>query len=538
MNADLQRSLQRTCRRLFLQTFGRWWVRCLCLGFLAFTLTLFILGQGHLSASSRSIFDNAFQQHFIWLAVVFASSLICAFIIALLKRPSLQQAGLTLDRHFELKERFTTALHLSEEQRQSDFGLAFHEEIIEHTTNLNVEQAVPLAPSKHSAWIPLCLCLALLSMFFCEAPKPVNSSEPAPLVMTKKEKDALQNKLKQLQKQAKQAKTKEKELPHQDIQDIDEIIEKLGDKVPENKKDAEDMLKEMTELADRLRKRSKEMEKQQEAFGEQFQQVDRLTRKKKTQGPANNMKEALDQGDLERAQDEARRLSRKMQDDGLSDEQRQQLAKQLKEMQEQLDQLLDREKQEEQLQRLADAGQIDAEQLQRELEQMKKNLEQLKKMDPEQLKQLAEALKKAEEAMKNGQQGEAAQAMKKAGDKLGQLGKGDQQAQIAQQMRLLRQAGRMLGKGIGRGKRPQGKDEETSSTEEWVSGRKEKGKYTGFRWVPGMGVRTPNTPKERQAVINEAGREAAEAVERQYLPRSAQDIARGYFEGLRQPKNK
>jgi hypothetical protein len=46
-------------------------------------------------------------------------------------------------------------------------------------------------------------------------------------------------------------------------------------------------------------------------------------------------------------------------------------------------------------------------------------------------------------------------------------------------------------------------------------------------------LKGPQTPAEFRGLIEEASREAAEALDRQPLPRAAGDTARGYFERLR-----
>ena len=56
--------------------------------------------------------------------------------------------------------------------------------------------------------------------------------------------------------------------------------------------------------------------------------------------------------------------------------------------------------------------------------------------------------------------------------------------------------------------------------------------------VPGQGFKGPRSPAEMAEEIRQAAQEAPEAIDRQRLPRSAKDMARGFFENLRGDKGK
>ena len=48
--------------------------------------------------------------------------------------------------------------------------------------------------------------------------------------------------------------------------------------------------------------------------------------------------------------------------------------------------------------------------------------------------------------------------------------------------------------------------------------------------MPGTGLREPKSPEELRGLIDEAGREAAEAAQRQRLPRGDAEMTRGFYE--------
>jgi hypothetical protein len=107
-----------------------------------------------------------------------------------------------------------------------------------------------------------------------------------------------------------------------------------------------------------------------------------------------------------------------------------------------------------------------------------------------------------------------------------------------QQLRAARQAvcQALDGKPVpASGKRPEAKDGETASREEWAHSPMDKGRLQVIDRVPGDGFKGPRKPAEMTEAIRRATQEEPEAIDRQRLPRSASDMARGYFEKLRGP---
>jgi hypothetical protein len=88
------------------------------------------------------------------------------------------------------------------------------------------------------------------------------------------------------------------------------------------------------------------------------------------------------------------------------------------------------------------------------------------------------------------------------------------------------------------GVRPEAKEGETGSKEERARSELDKGELQVVDHVPGEGFKGPRKPAEMTEEIRRAAQEAPEAIDRQRLPRSASDMARGYFEKLRGPDKK
>ncbi len=125
-----------------------------------------------------------------------------------------------------------------------------------------------------------------------------------------------------------------------------------------------------------MRKREKELADRADALKERMKQAERLSKKEKKDGPAQKLDKALDRADFKKAKEEMERLGKrlqadeevarlrkKMQDNKLGEEQKQ-------EMREQLEKLKDQELSREQ-----------KEQLEKQLEDVKDKLERLTRSD-------------------------------------------------------------------------------------------------------------------------------------------------------------
>ena len=88
------------------------------------------------------------------------------------------------------------------------------------------------------------------------------------------------------------------------------------------------------------------------------------------------------------------------------------------------------------------------------------------------------------------------------------------------------------------GRRRESKDTVTNSVEKRERVNMDKGKLLIIDTVPGEGFKGPRKPAELTEEIRRATQEAPEAIDRQRLPRSAGDMARGYFDRLRGEQEK
>jgi DNA repair exonuclease SbcCD ATPase subunit len=308
-----------------------------------------------------------------------------------------------------------------------------------------------------------------------------------------------------------------------------------------------------------------------------MKQAERLSKKDKKDGPAQKLDKALDRADFKKAKEEMERLGKrlqaeeevarlrkKMRDDKLTEEQKQemreqldklkdqelsreqqeQLEKQLQDVKDKLERLTRSNEAKERLRELQRQGAISKEELDRELDQLERNMAKLDPQTLQELKELAEKLGECQKCMKEGKGDEAAQKMAEAAEKLARLDPNGESRELQQQLRQLQAARQAVcqaldGKPVpGAGQRPQSKEGETNSREEWAHSPMDKGRLQVIDHVPGDGFKGPRKPAEMTEDIRRASQEEPEAIDRQRLPRSASDMARGYFEKLRGPDKK
>jgi hypothetical protein len=144
----LQHQLGRVCRRLFLRVLGRRLALGAAAALLVASLGLLLVASGHLR-SDPSPLSEALRR-LVWIG-----------------------AALALDRDCRLKERATTCLCLTAEQRSSPAGQALLDDANRHAARLALAVFFPLRPSRIGALVAPSALLALLAALFCEpAPLP------------------------------------------------------------------------------------------------------------------------------------------------------------------------------------------------------------------------------------------------------------------------------------------------------------------------------------------------------------------------------
>jgi hypothetical protein len=564
----LDRQVARARRRLFLQTLLSMLVR----GWLAAV----VLAAAWFLAEPYWKPDAAPWLRWTIVGGLVGATTILSLVFAALRAPSRIAAALALDERFHLKERVTTALTLSGTELASSAGQALVADVNTRLAPLRIRERFPVRIPRLAALVPVgMLALVLLAFFYKPALNPVQAGNTEPLADSPVAKSKIEKALRPLQR--KQAPKIGERPKSEDLQRLEAVLDRLAQKPHDTKEQARELVKDITNAEDEVRKREKQLTDRVDALKEQMKQAERLSKQEKKDGPAKKLDKALDQAEFKKAKDEAERLGKqlqadeevarlkkKMQDDKLTDEQKQEMKEQLEKLK---DQELSREQKEQMQQQLQDMkdklerltrsdeakdrlrqlqrqGAMSKEELERELDQLDKNREKLDPQTLKDLQDLAQKLGECQKCMKEGKQDEAAQKLAEAAEKLAKLDPNGENQDLQQQLQQLQAARKAVCQALdpkpapGAGQRPESKDGETASKDEWAHSQMDKGRLQVIDQVPGDGFKGPRKPAEMTEEIRRASQEEPEAIDRQRLPRSASDMARGYFEKLRGPDRK
>jgi hypothetical protein len=549
--SPLQRQVARASWRLFLQSLFDKLVWC-CATALALGAAWFVAEPYLLEAPDW------------WLRWAVAGGLLGGAILIALglafwRRPSRLTAALSLDEKFGLKERVTTSLMLEEYQKASPAGQALLADVNQRIAELDVGSRFPVRMSWTAALVPAtALLLAAVAVFY-EPPKgiakPVTNEETA---LASAAKEDMEKKLEKLAQKDKKSKPDDAPKTAK-IKELDEDIDDLLGKQRNDETQLRERIKNFAEMEDKVKDDIKNRDDKADAIKQQLQQIDRLGKKDKNNsadgknGPGDELKKAVGQGDLEKAKDEMDRLSKKLKDkdNKLNDEEKDELHKQLKDVEDKLERLSRQQEEEEEnrLKELSRKGEIDQDELDREIEQLKKNSDKLDREDKQDLQDVADELKKAEQCMNEGDEEGAAEHMAKAAQKLDKLEGGEERKQMVQRIQRIRQIKRTMAQGMqndekknqngpggvgrGAGRRPEAKDGETGSVDEKADSEfDKKGQKTVVGYAPSSKKFPKKTSAEVAGEIKQASQEAPEAIERMRIPKQASDMTKGYFEKL------
>jgi hypothetical protein len=523
-----------------------------------------------------------------WIAGALVAGLLIAGIWTYFTRQSRLEAAIEIDRRFGLKERVSSTLALDSEELETDAGRALARDAVRRVERLDVPSQFGMHFHKRSL-LPLIPAALAVGMLFVADPTRDDTAEANidPVNVTKQIKESTEPLRKKLEERKKEAAEK-------GLKDAADLFKQLEEGARElTKKDNVDRKQALSKLTDL----QKQLEERREKLGgneRMKQQLDNLKNLKS--GPADKVADALKDGDFKKALDEIEKLKDQLDKGDLDDKAKEDLEKQLAEMQKKLQQAVDGQKKVEnelqkqiaeaqkqipmpeelkkQIQDLIDQGRKeDADKLKQQAEKMAQNLEklqqQLGKMQQQgpqmqQLQDMANKLGQCAQCMGNGDKAGAKQALDGLQKELQQMAKqADELVMLDQALDQLAECkgecngdGEKDGKGgkgmqgkggkgkggdglgAGRGgfgERPIDKDGKVGFRDSHVSQNVGKGKAVITGEVDGPNMKGL-VQQEIREQIEAAKREASDAVTQQRLPRSQRDHAKEYFDSLREGK--
>jgi hypothetical protein len=566
----LERQLRRVRRRLFLQVV----LDALLVGW-AIGLAVaacWLAAQPHLAPAATPLLR--------WLVAggILALSTVAAAAAAALRRPSALSAALALDARFGLKERVTTSLTLAPADAKSAAAVALLDDVNLRVAKLEVPERFPVRLKRRAWLVPVTAALlALVAIFYKPAVVTPKADADQPLAAAPEVRQEIDKKMEKLHRKA-EVKEPDKKDRSAELERLEAELDRLTRQPRETKEQARELVKDLAGIEEQIKKREQELTKHADALKEQMRQLSRTTKKNEDEGPAKQLKQALEQGDMEKAREEMNRLSKqlkdeqeaeklqkKLQDKGMTKEERDkaekklnelkskqmskeekdQLGKQMQEIKEKVQRLSrKKEDKEKDLRDKADKGELSKDQLRDELEQLERDASQLSDDDLQKLERLADKLDKAQQSLKQGDGQKASELMEEAGNELGQLDDESELKELGEKLKDCEEGKSSMcdaldGKPIpSAGRRRESKEVVTNSKEQRERVTMDKGKLNVIDTLPGEGFKGPRKPAELTEEIRRASQEAPEAIDRQKLPRSASDMAKGYFEKMRGDREK
>src|SRR5262245_13533736 len=330
-----------------------------------------------------------------WFGGGIGVGLLMAAVWTYFIRRSGLDAAIELDRRFGLKERVSSTLALSAEERDTEIGKALMSDAARRVERIDVRDQFAVSPTWRVA-LPLAPAIAVIVL----ALLPVATMKTAEATVQPNEevKKQIRVATQKLQEKLRESQKKSEELGLKDGDMLKEVNKELDKLVSKDSTDRKEALIKINDLAKEIEKRKQELG----GADKMRKDLDKL--KVIAKGPADKMADALKEGDFGKAQEEMKKLNEELKTGKLSKEDQEKLAKQLEEMKEKMqqgmqDQKEARQRLEQQIQqKLAEGNVGEAAKMQQQLDKMNENAQQQQQM----MQQLADKLGQAAQALKEG----------------------------------------------------------------------------------------------------------------------------------------
>jgi len=538
---QILKQVRRVRRRLGVQRFLAALGWCLC-GTLSVALTLVGVDK----------FRPLGVEGWIWGGGAVGLGLLAAFAWALATGRGLVDAAIELDHRCGLKERVSSSLAMSIEERECELGQALIDDARRRIEQVEIGQHFPVAPGRRILLPVLPAVAVVLGALL--VPPATNGKQTAAASATvvqkqiKQSSDSLRYKLLEQRKAAQKQGLKDAE---ELFRRLERDVDQLASKTEGNRKQA---LVKLNDLSRELQKRRQKLGGA-EGLQNQFKQLKDIG-----QGPADKLLDEIQRGDFQKAIEQLKRLQEDLAKGGLSHDEQKRLAEQLKQMEEKLEEMARAQRQaqkdlETRIRQAQEAGQHDeANKLQEQLDKLRQQMPDLDQLD-----QFANKLGQCSKCLNQGQLQEAADTLGELQNELDGL-----QEQL-QEMDLINEAidqmaqgrnqmncphcngagccvcqgdelgdGRGRGRGRGKGARPEAAgDVKYYDTKAAVKTGKGAASVVGEVDGPN---RRDDVRHEIQEQFDSARREAADPLTDQHMPRKHRQHAREYFDQLREGK--
>lgn len=333
-----------------------------------------------------------------------AAAVLGSVFAILLRLPSRAFSAMSLDEAFGLQERITTALLLSEEQRNSPAGIALLEDIRQRVANLQVATRFPLRLSRFFWLVPAAAVLLALAVVFYNPTHTSASSSVKEQSKEAKKDEATAAAYEELRQQIAQRRKRLGDFSSEKFQELETELDRLLEKAENADTEAERQaaIEQLSRLAAEIAARQKELGKLT-TIQQQLRNSSDL--RDSRDGPAKDLQNALSKGDLEEARQQLEKLAQTIKDGKLSEEDKQKLLEQLRNLKEKLNDLAELKKRREAIAK----SNLDPETKRKELAKLDREAQKL-----QELAKLAQQLSKCEQCLSRSESGNAIQALDEA----------------------------------------------------------------------------------------------------------------------------
>ena len=500
------------------------------------------------------------------LLINFALAVISSLAFTWLKLPEEVGVAQEVDKRCNLKERLSTSLSLEGDLAKSEIARALIADTEKSTGQINLTREFPLKPTRLFCFPCLLVpCMFLLYLWM----DPVGIAKAEPVSESKvEEKNQVNEAAKLLKRQIQQRKRNASEKGLLEAEKLYGRLEsKIDSVIKDPKMDQKQTMIAMNDLKKQLEERSSQL-----SNPESFKKI--LAQMKGLQaGVGKEMLDAMKKGDYKSAKERIDQLANQLQKEGLSEQEKASLKKELDALGNALKKSIDAATQqknqlERQLESAREAGdQAEVARLQEQLQSLDAQERQMQS-----LREMSDLMESASKSLDNDQLMDASAKMEELAQRLDEMQKEASELKdlestlgdIAQSKSAMRcqacsgsgcsqcsgssmSSGQMasrqangsgtargdgLGKGSGFGDRPE-TESETNTYQTQVQGKLTEGKSVIAGIADGPNRKGVSREDLKQA-IKASLKEQGSPSENQVIPRAEREHARQYFDQLRE----
>ena len=500
------------------------------------------------------------------LLINFALAVISSLAFTWLKLPEEVGVAQEVDKRCNLKERLSTSLSLEGDLAKSEIARALITDTEKSTGQINLTREFPLKPTRLFCFPCLLVpCMFLLYLWM----DPVGIAKAEPVSESKvEEKNQVNEAAKLLKRQIQQRKRNASEKGLLEAEKLYGRLEsKIDSVIKDPKMDQKQTMIAMNDLKKQLEQRSSQL-----SNPESFKKI--LAQMKGLQaGVGKEMLDAMKKGDYKSAKERIDQLANQLQKEGLSEQEKASLKKELDALGNALKKSIDAATQqknqlERQLESAREAGdQAEVARLQEQLQSLDAQERQMQS-----LREMSDLMESASKSLDNDQLMDASASMEELAQRLDEMQKEASELKdlestlgdIAQSKSAMRcqacsgsgcsqcsgssmSSGQMasrqangsgtargdgLGKGSGFGDRPE-TESETNTYQTQVQGKLTEGKSVIAGIADGPNRKGVSREDLKQA-IKASLKEQGSPSENQVIPRAEREHARQYFDQLRE----